>query len=130
MADEETSRGNAFGEDFLFLFELLDQCSQLQMLDSCISIGSALCVSVWMDSPLKVSFNFQVIRQGQWQGHLPSPSQPTGLHLILCKEGATRSQAPQILTSLEKTLEIKQPGHIQSMRMRVTYAVVGSLSRV
>ena len=100
------------------------------MLDSCISIGSALCLSVWMDSPLKASFNFQVIRQGQRQGHLPSPSQPTGLHLILSKEGATQSQEPQILISLEKTLEIKQPSHIWSMRMRVTYVVVWSLSRV
>ena len=94
------------------------------MLDFCISIGSALCVSVWMDSSLKASFNFQVIRQGQRQGHLPSPSQPTGLHLILSKEGATQFQALEILTSLEKTLEIKQPSHMWSMRMHVTCCLV------
>lgn len=78
MADEETSRGNAFGEDFLFLFELLDQCSQLQMLDSCISIGSALCVSVWMDSPLKVSFNFQVSDRDNGKAISPLLLSPRG----------------------------------------------------
>ena len=112
------------GFSFSFLSDLLNQCSQLQMLDFCISIGSALCVSVWMDSSLKASFNFQVIRQGQRQGHLPSPSHPTGLHLILSKEGATQFQALEILTSLEKTLEIKQPSHMWSMRMHVMCCLV------
>ena len=66
------------------------------MLDSCVSIGSALCVSVWMDSPLEASSTFQVIRHWQLQGHLPSPPLPTELPLILSSStidtGATEKE--------------------------------------
>lgn len=69
------------------------------MLASCISIGSGVCVSVWTDSPLQASSNFQAFTEG--------PPSIHGAASDLLKRSCPVASTG-ILAPLRRTLEINQ----------------------